>query len=64
LLGQTCSGGIAVDTAGNIYLAGTTQSTDLPTQNALQSNLNGIPNLENPPRNAFIAKLARTGKGQ
>src|SRR5262249_54068189 len=64
LLSQTSTGGIAVDRAGNIYLAGTTQSSDLPTLNALQPNLNGIPDLENPPRNAFLAKLARTGKGQ
>src|SRR5262249_10239671 len=63
LLAQT-SGGVAVDAVGNIYLAGTTQSTDLPTLNALQPNLNGVPAVENPPRNAFVAKLAHNNKGQ
>jgi len=63
LLTQT-SGGVAVDAVGNIYLAGTTQSTDLPTLNALQPNLNGVPDVENPPRNAFVAKLAHSNKGQ
>jgi hypothetical protein len=64
LLSPTSTGGIAVDSARNIYLAGTTQSTDLPTLNALQPALSGTPDIENPPRNAFIAKLAAVGKGQ
>jgi hypothetical protein len=64
LLSPTSSGGVVVDGGGNIYLAGTTQSTDLPTLNALQPNLEGTLDVENPPRNAFIAKLAHVGKGQ
>jgi photosystem II stability/assembly factor-like uncharacterized protein len=64
LLSPTSTGGIAVDSARNIYLAGTTQSTDLPTLNALQPALSGNPDVENPPRNGFIAKLAAVGKGQ
>ena len=64
LLSATSTGGIAVDSARNIYLAGTTQSTDLPTLNALQPALDGAADVVNPPRNAFIAKLAAVGKGQ
>jgi len=64
LLGQASGGGVAVDAAGNIYLTGTTQSTDLTTVNALQASFNGTPDAGNPPRNAFIAKLAHAGKGQ
>jgi photosystem II stability/assembly factor-like uncharacterized protein len=64
LLSPSSTGGIALDSARNVYLAGTTQSTDLPTQHALQPALNGMPDLENPPKNAFISKMAAVGKGQ
>ncbi|MEP6537917.1 MAG: SBBP repeat-containing protein [Bryobacteraceae bacterium] len=50
--------GICVDSSGNAYLAGTTQSGDFPTQSAFQ---------ENPPNNGgrssiFISKLNPDGK--
>jgi photosystem II stability/assembly factor-like uncharacterized protein len=64
LLSSSSTGGIALDSARNVYIAGTTQSTDLPTQHALQPALNGTADLENPPKNAFIAKMAAVGKGQ
>ncbi len=43
--------GIAVDSAGNAYVAGGAGSTDFPTLNAYQSTLNG-------PENAFVAELS------
>ncbi|HEY7543548.1 MAG TPA: SBBP repeat-containing protein, partial [Blastocatellia bacterium] len=45
---------ITLDAAGNIYLAGTTASTNFPTVNALQSALRGT-------SDAFISKLSPTG---
>ena len=42
--------GIAVDSAGNAYVTGETQSPDFPTPNALDPNLGGD-------RDAFIVKL-------
>ena len=48
------SSGIAVDSAGNAYVAGWTDSSDFPTRNAFQSNLRNFPN-------AFIAKLNAAG---
>ena len=56
------AGGVAVDQGGNVYVAGTTQSVDFPTLNPLQANLHGILDVENPPRNAFMSKLAHTGR--
>jgi hypothetical protein len=46
--------GIAVDTAGNASVAGTTGSPDFPTANALQSVNGGF-------LNAFVAKLSADG---
>ena len=46
--------GIAVDSAGNAYLIGYTQSKDFPTVKPLQATLNG-------PSNAFVAKLNPAG---
>ena len=46
--------GIALDTAGNAYLTGFTQSEDFPTVNPLQTTLNG-------PSNAFVAELNPAG---
>ena len=52
--------GIAVDSAGNAYVAGTTASTDFPTVKPVQSTLQSSPvNLYN--MDAFIAKLNPTG---
>jgi hypothetical protein len=46
--------GIAVDGAGNAYLTGDTFSSDFPTVNAFQPNLNG-------PYNAFVTKVSADG---
>ncbi|MFL0499071.1 DUF7948 domain-containing protein, partial [Priestia megaterium] len=57
-LGGTASedgSGIAVDTGGNVYVAGSTQSADFPTTpGAFDTTLNG-------PTDAFITKLDPTG---
>ncbi len=46
---------IAVDSAGNTYITGTTDSTNFPTKNAIQSNLNrGI-------SDAFVTKINADG---
>jgi len=46
--------GIAVDSSGNAYVTGETESTDFPTVNASQAKLNGV-------ANAFVSKLNSTG---
>jgi hypothetical protein len=46
--------GIAVDGSGNAYLTGVTEGTDFPTNNALQSTLQG-------PYSAFVSKLDPSG---
>jgi hypothetical protein len=46
--------GIAVDAAGNAYLAGMTDSTDFPTMNAIQAENAGLADM-------FIAKLNASG---
>jgi hypothetical protein len=51
---STFPSGLAVDSAGNIYLTGDTQNNDLPTKNAYQSTLKGI-------QNAFVAKINAAG---
>jgi hypothetical protein len=48
------TGGIAVDTAGNAYVAGNTDSTDFPTVTPFQASLNGL-------TNAFVTKFNATG---
>jgi hypothetical protein len=45
---------IAVDSSGNAYVTGTTNSSDFPTANPLQSTLKGF-------SNAFVAKLNTAG---
>ena len=47
--------GIAVDSAGNAYIAGHTDSTDFPTLNPFQATLNGFFT------NMFICKLDASG---
>jgi beta-propeller repeat-containing protein len=44
-------GGIAVDSSGNAYVTGSTDSFDFPTANPLQSALHGM-------GDAFVAKIA------
>jgi hypothetical protein len=46
--------GIAVDSSGNAYVTGQTQSTDFPTMNPLQPTYGGVVD-------AFVAKLNPTG---
>ncbi|MGI8656427.1 MAG: SBBP repeat-containing protein [Pyrinomonadaceae bacterium] len=48
------SSGIAVDSAGNAYVVGSTGSSDFPTRNAFQPALRSF-------TNAFVAKLNATG---
>ncbi|HEX6716883.1 MAG TPA: SBBP repeat-containing protein [Pyrinomonadaceae bacterium] len=48
------STGIALDTTGNAYVVGWTDSADFPIRNAFQSTLRGFPN-------AFVTKLNTTG---
>lgn len=47
--------GVAVDTQGNAYIAGSTQSKDFPTKNAIQTTNNG--NFD-----AFAAKISADGQ--
>src|SRR5262249_43695932 len=44
---------VAVDTAGNVYLTGSTLSADFPTSGSIQGTAGGL--------DAFITKLDRTG---
>ena len=46
---------IAVDNAGQVYVAGSTSATNFPTVNAFQSDRRGIPA-------AFVAKLSADGR--
>jgi hypothetical protein len=51
---EQCTG-IAVDSAGNAYIVGATQSSDFPTKNAIQATSGGGLN------DVFVAKFAATG---
>jgi hypothetical protein len=46
--------GIQVDNSGYAYVGGTTTSTNFPTQNPLQANINGL-------ADAFVTKVATDG---
>jgi hypothetical protein len=52
--GSECGNGIAVDSAGNAYVTGSTTSTDFPTMNPLQSAFGGN-------QDAFVAKVNPDG---
>ena len=52
--GFDSSHSIALDSAGNIYLAGETTSAGLPAKSALQSNMRGL-------KDAFVLKLNPSG---
>ena len=45
---------LAVDAAGNVYVAGNTSDSDFPTRNPIQKSLSG-------PADAFVAKLNAAG---
>ena len=54
--------GIALDPAGNVYLAGLTSSTNFPvTANAVSSAIHGAPSFGHYPYDAFVAKLDASG---
>jgi hypothetical protein len=59
--GNTAAGAIAVDSAGNSYITGTTASDDFPVVNAFQPTYAGSINTSS--RNAFVAKLNASGTG-
>ena len=46
---------IAVDNAGNVYVTGTTWSSDFPTKNAFDNTFNGV-------EDVFISKFSNKGK--
>jgi uncharacterized protein (TIGR03437 family) len=48
--------GVAVDAAGNVYVAGYTDSSDFPARNAIQPALNGSPS------DVFVTKFSPGGK--
>lgn len=50
-VGDDVANGIALDTAGNVYVAGVTSSTNLPTINPLQASLAGA-------SDAFLSKIS------
>ncbi len=52
--GNDSGNGIAVDSTGNAYVAGYTDSTNFPTRNAYQNSNRGS-------ENAFVAKLSSSG---
>jgi hypothetical protein len=53
--GDDCANGIAVDSSGNAYVAGSTSSANFPALNALQPTLNGQ-------QDAFVFELNSTGQ--
>ena len=62
------TGGIAVDSAGNAYVTGTTDTSDFPTKNAIQSYAGGTcgtpPDQTFPCPDAFVAKFNTNLSGE
>ena len=52
--GDEAGAGIAVDSTGSVYIAGTTTSTNFPTQSPFQSAFRGV-------SDAFVVKLSPAG---
>jgi beta-propeller repeat-containing protein len=59
--GETAGRAIAVDSAGNAYITGFTNSTDFPTPSGFQIALVGVCSGGLPCNDAFVAKLDPTG---
>ena len=63
--GNDGASSLAVDAAGNAYLAGYTDSPNFPTANALHGHIGGVLNkyLKTYPEDAFVAELNPAGDG-
>ena len=59
--GQEVGDAIALDPQGNIVIAGSTESTDFPTANAIQTAQGGQSCSSGPCNDFFIAKLSAAG---
>jgi hypothetical protein len=59
--GDDEAGGVAADSAGNAYVAGTTTSADFPTAHALQPSYGGGKCSYGPCTDGFVAKLSPAG---
>src|SRR5262249_7422111 len=59
--GDDAGNGIAVDGAGNVYVTGSTASTDFPTQNPVQGTYGGGVCIPNACTDAFVTQLNAAG---
>jgi uncharacterized protein (TIGR03437 family) len=59
--GEDYGDGIAVDSSGNAYVTGWTNSTNFPTANALQAAFGGVSSTGYPYGDAFVSKLNQAG---
>jgi hypothetical protein len=58
--GDDAASGVATDAAGNVYITGSTTSTNFPTLSPLQANA-GSQDADNPSNDAFVTKLSPAG---